>query len=542
MMQGKRGMNAVKKYVAIMIALVFLLQAVSVYAAASFTLDVSVKQVQRGGTLVLSGTVPNDDNEVVVKIVRPNQTTFYIDSLIPAAGQYAKTIVMPTNEFFAPYGEYKVVASNGDQTLTGSFVVPDPNGGAVNPPTDGTVTNPVDQTAIPNNAGTVNDSTILPDKAANGSYRVGAATWTQAINNAKDAITIQLPVSTTEAGAALEFPAQSLKELKDSRKELIIIAGSNTLRFPADALAVADEGQARVRIDINSAWTSDEAGAINGSLQANADYRPTGVIISVVINVIAGNNVAVIHELGAPATVGIKLTAAQKQAISLDLAGVYYVDGDKVEYAGGKLIGDTMTFTAEHFSNYTILEYNKTFADLRNHWANHSVQLLAAKQIVFGVDDEHYLPNQSITRAEFVAMLMRALNWDGNGNTAAAVSGTPFSDVAAGKYYARHVAEAAALGIVSGYNGAFRPDDQITREEAVVALVRAVPYFTMSQPTLSAPVYSDAQEISAWATVAVQEASVKGLVKGDGTRFHPKQAVTRAEVAVMLGRLLTNRI
>lgn len=541
MMQGKRGMNAVRKYVAIMIALLFVFQTVSVYAAASFTLDVSVKQVQRGGTIILSGTVPSDDNEVVVKIVRPNQTTFYIDSLVPVAGQYMKTIVMPTNEFFAPYGEYKIVASNGDQSITSSFVVPDPNGSVVNPPTGGTVTNPVDQTAIPNNAGTVNDSTILPEKAANGSYRVGGATWTQAINNAKDSITIQLPISTTEAGAALEFPAHSLKELKDSQKELIIISGSHILRFQVGSISAADDQQARVRIDINSAWTSDEAGAINESLQENSDYRSTGVIISVVINLITGNNVVAIHELDAPATVSIKLSEAQKQAISLDLAGIYYVDGDKVEYVGGKLIGDTMTFTAEHFSNYTILEYNKTFADLLNHWANRSVQLLAAKQIVFGVDNERYLPNQSITRAEFVAMIMRTLNWDGGGNAAAAVPGNPFSDVAAGKYYARHVAEAAALGIVSGYNGAFRPDDQITREEAVVALVRAVPYFTMSQPVLSAPVYSDAQEISAWATAAVQEASAKGLVKGDGTRFHPKQAVTRAEVAVMLGRLLTNR-
>nr|WP_240546149.1 S-layer homology domain-containing protein [Paenibacillus artemisiicola] len=173
---------------------------------------------------------------------------------------------------------------------------------------------------------------------------------------------------------------------------------------------------------------------------------------------------------------------------------------------------------------------------MKGHWAEQAVKSLAAKHIVTGVDEQHYVPGRGITRAEFATMLMRSVAWNGKADVPAGAN--PFNDVPAGQYYAGAVTQAASLGIVTGYQGAFRPNDGITREEAVVALVRAAKYFDLSAPGKGAPAFADAKSISAWAAAAVNEAWTTGLIEGDGKQFNPKKSVTRAEVAVMIGRLL----
>nr|WP_275984156.1 S-layer homology domain-containing protein [Paenibacillus hamazuiensis] len=277
---------------------------------------------------------------------------------------------------------------------------------------------------------------------------------------------------------------------------------------------------------------------IGGLILKDSDYVPTGLVLSVVIQLIAGDKVTEIHQLDKPAVVSVKLTEAQQKAISSDLAGVYYVNGDKAEYVGGTLDKGVFTFTAKHFSYYTILEYNKAFADLAGHWADKPVRSLAAKHIVEGVDDRRYEPNRSITRAEFVTLIMRSLGWKGGPLPEAAAN--PFSDVPGKQYYTDHIVKAAALGIVSGYNGAFRPSDTMTREEAAVALVQASSRFGVIKSGKDEPSFADMNEISDWAKTAVNEAWSKGLMEGDGVRFNPKQPVTRAEVAAMIDRLLRN--
>lgn len=574
-------MNTLKTYIAAILALLLMLASVSAHAEASLTLQVSVKEVQRGGEIVLSGTAVSDDVDVVIKIVRPNQTVFYVDSIAPEAGNYSATVAIPTSEDFAPFGQYQVVAGSHQQTATQTFTVVDPNGGGTDPgdggdpdPEDGGDPDPGDggdpdpgdgggshhhdddddddantetetappaqepDTGIPADAGTVSHSSIQPERGADGRYIIGSDTLAQAVQLAKDAVIIELPASADESGTSLEFPAQALKDLQEHQLDVIIAHGNNTVRLPAGAISASDEQHSRIRITLNAVWSDEAKDLVNRSLQSNPDYIPTGVILSVVIQVISGDSVTDIHNLDKPAVVTMKLTDEQEKAISSELAGVYYVNGDEIQYVGGTVDKGTFTFSAEHFSTYTILEYNKSFADLAGHWAEKSVQSLAAKHIVDGVDDRHYEPGRSITRAEFVTMIMRALQWKGVSNPEAAVN--PFSDVAAGAYYTGQVAGAASLGIVSGYNGAFRPNDQITREEAAVALVQAARYANLALSDKAGPSFADANEISDWASASVDEAWSMGLMEGDGSRFNPKNSVTRAEVAVMIQRLLAN--
>lgn len=547
-----------KKYIAALLVLLFALSPISVFAADAFTLTLSAKEVRRGGTLALSGTVPEQSGgNVIVKIISPLETVLYVDVLPAVDGTYSAKVGIPANQDLAPLGSYTVVAGYGEENQTASFSIvsgstpgngSSPGSGSggdsgttPNPPE---ATNP-DGTGIPPQAGEASGSTARPELAADGRYLVGRGTLATAAEQAQGgAVTIALPGEAAEAGTALELPATSVSELNKRNIGLVITTGSRTVSFPAGAFAVSGDASSRIRIVLNAAWSAEAQATVNQSLKSVTDYKATGVVLSVIVQVITGDQVQEIHQLDRPAKVSIQLTPEQEQQISARLAGIYYVDGQSAKYVPGKLENGIYTFTAGHFSYYTILEYDKSFADLRGHWAEQAVKGLAAKHIVTGVDDRHYVPNRSITRAEFVTLIVRAVTVQQGAEGKDAISETtkasPFKDVSSDRYYAQSVAQAAELGIVTGYNGAFRPNDSITREEAVVALVRAAEVMEAAANAQAgkAASFTDASQISTWATQAVDRAFTQGWIQGDGRKFNPKNAVTRAEVAVMVERLL----
>lgn len=557
-MDGKRGHNSVKKYIAALLVLLFALSPISVFAADAFTLTLNAKEVRRGGTLALSGTVPEQSGgNVIVKIISPLETVLYVDVLPAVDGTYSAKVGIPANQDLAPLGSYTVVAGYGEENQTASFSIvsgstpgngSSPGSGSggdsgttPNPPE---ATNP-DGTGIPPQAGEVSGSTARPELAADGRYLVGRDTLATAAEQAQGgAVTIALPGEAAEAGTALELPATSVSELNKQNIGLVITTGSRTVSFPAGAFAISGDASSRIRIVLNAAWSTEAQETVNQSLKSVTDYKATGVVLSVIVQVITGDQVQEIHQLDRPAKVSIQLTPEQEQRISARLAGIYYVDGQSAKYVPGKLENGIYTFTAGHFSYYTILEYDKSFADLRGHWAEQAVKGLAAKHIVTGVDDRHYVPNRSITRAEFVTLIVRAVTVqqgaEGKETISEATKASPFKDVSSDRYYAQSVAQAAELGIVTGYNGAFRPNDSITREEAVVALVRAAEVMEAAASAQGGQVtsFTDASQISTWATQAVDRAFTQGWIEGDGRKFNPKNAVTRAEVAVMVERLL----
>lgn|GEM_PF-4931338 len=534
-----------KKVLAALLALfIVVLPATGYAAAASFALNVNAKEVLRGDEITFSGTAEGD---VVLKIIRPNQTTFYMDVIEPADGIYSTTITIPETQEFAPWGVYNVVASSGSSSVKKTFSVVEKLGeGGTDPeePTNpepgnggGTVTPPAN--TIPSDAGDATGSVITPEAGKDGGYIFGSGTLASAINGAQGSVTVELPAAAGDSGSAVSFLAETLQTLKDKNLDLILVSGSSTVRFPAGSMAASDtSASSQIRIVLNTLLTNDAKSLIDKALQSNPDYEATGVVISASIQFINGSNVSEIHNLDKPAEVSLKLTKEQLSNLAADQAGVYYVNGTKLDYVGGKLKGDIFIFRTNHFSYYTILEYSKSFVDLTGSWAwaEAAVKALSAKHIVTGVDEQHYAPSRNITRAEFATMIMRTVDWTENAPDEAGTN--PFKDVPAGQYYSDAVTRAAKLGIVNGYGGAFRPNDPITREEAVVALMRAAKYFELTSSGKGASAFADAKQISAWAKDAVEKAWSAGVIEGDGKLFHPKQAVTRAEVAVMIDRLL----
>ena len=136
------------------------------------------------------------------------------------------------------------------------------------------------------------------------------------------------------------------------------------------------------------------------------------------------------------------------------------------------------------------------------------------------------------------AMLVTVLGRFDNANTSAIA--TQFIDVPTDMYYAPYVAWAKNNNIVSGMSDVeFAPNSDITREQLAVMVYNYLKFkdVDMSQATNSTH-FTDANEISTWATEAVNAMKALGIVNGrpDGS-FNPKGTATRAEIATILSNI-----
>lgn len=171
----------------------------------------------------------------------------------------------------------------------------------------------------------------------------------------------------------------------------------------------------------------------------------------------------------------------------------------------------------------------KKFSDMDMYeWAETSVYELNKKGIISGKTEDIYEPGANITRAEFsklVCMIFGVKNGDG-----------VFADVPENSWYAPYVYALSANGIVSGADGKFYPENDITREDAAVILWRA--YRAKGMNISGKKLFEDDSAISDYAKDAVSALGSKKVIAGfeDG-RFMPRNNLTRAEAAVLLYRV-----
>lgn len=167
---------------------------------------------------------------------------------------------------------------------------------------------------------------------------------------------------------------------------------------------------------------------------------------------------------------------------------------------------------------------------IRSKWYHEAVDYAILNQIMVGSGTK-FMPNGEVTRAMVVQVLYAAEGKPGIGQY------SPFTDVPKTKYYADAVAWAYDNGIAAGYTATeFRPTKAVTRQELVTFLKAYADYLNMDL-TASADlsVYSDANEISAYAVDTVRWAVTKGLMTGrSATKLAPKGTTTRAEFAQIM--------
>lgn len=176
---------------------------------------------------------------------------------------------------------------------------------------------------------------------------------------------------------------------------------------------------------------------------------------------------------------------------------------------------------------------NIVFTDLADYpWAAGMISKLAQAGVISGRTSTTFEPGASVTRAEFLSMLVRAFSLTSD-NTE-----VPFGDVG-GEWYYDSIRIAYGLGIAAGYeDGSFRPDAQITREEMAALALRAASKAGISIPSGNAVTFTDSWDIADFAKEAIDTMTAAGIINGmgDGT-FAPKETANRAQAAVIIYKI-----
>ena len=172
------------------------------------------------------------------------------------------------------------------------------------------------------------------------------------------------------------------------------------------------------------------------------------------------------------------------------------------------------------------------FADIEGHWAEQDILTMAKKGIVQG-SNGFYRPEDSVTRAEMVTVMIRSAN------LSAMEYAKCFSDIKAEDWYAGYIQAALSAGFISP-DVVFRPNDPITREEMSKLLYMLSKRMNRSENTeYQELVYMDVADISDWAVDYVKYVSAQGIMQGDENHmFYPQGNATRAEMAAVLNRIL----
>ena len=199
------------------------------------------------------------------------------------------------------------------------------------------------------------------------------------------------------------------------------------------------------------------------------------------------------------------------------------------ENANGYGFAGTVEITVQAASN-------GRFSDMAGfEWAATAVEYLYQNGVVKGTSDTQYSPKGPTSRGDFALMITRAFKFSGTG-------GQGFSDVPAGSYYAEAITTARTLGIVQGDGATFRPNQPVTRQDALVMLQRAMRAAGKTVADGSSgdlARFQDGGSVAGYAVGAVGAMVRQGVVQGDnGNQLNPTAFITRAEMAVILYRAL----
>ena len=182
-----------------------------------------------------------------------------------------------------------------------------------------------------------------------------------------------------------------------------------------------------------------------------------------------------------------------------------------------------------------------TFDDVPNgYWASYDINKLAASKVIAGYPDQTFRPDRKVTRAEFAALAVSGLNYQGEKYYNKAI----FSDVPESHWANTVIDKGVNGGLIAGYpNGKFNPNSHVTRTEALVILSKALPSCDIddckAKEILSA--YTDGNMIPDWAKLSVAKAIQADALKKspdcDNKMLRGNDLATRAEIAGMLSNM-----
>ncbi|WP_339307120.1 S-layer homology domain-containing protein [Paenibacillus sp. FSL R5-0519] len=507
------------------------------------TTEISVKPDQTGTTVKINGV---SGNSTVVQLVSGMNTI--IIEVTALDGISKKTYTLNIKRNSDSTGGSGGNGSSGGSGSGGS--------GAATPVTTPVVTPPTTGAQVLVN-GKAENAGILTTTEVNGrkvvTLTVDATLIAQKLQTEGNKAIVTIPVTGNAQGDQVigELTGQTVKLMADKQAVLVLQTDIASYTLPAQQVNIEQLAQ---QLGVNSDYSLE-----NIKLHIEIS-QPTAAVIQTAQSAAQQNGYAL---LGSP--VDYKVTATyDDKSVSVDKFNSYVsrtialpanVDPNRittgvvvdaegtVRHVPTKITQSNGVYQAQinslTNSVYAVIWHPHTFTDVAQHWAETEVNDMGARMVIEGITDTTFEPNRGVTRAEFAAILVRGLGLKPVEQLSS------FNDVSGSEWYADAVNAAASYGLIDGYeDGTFRPQAQITRQEAMVLIARAMTVTGMETAASAGNVqqwsdYADAEQVASWAKEAVASSISTGLVSGRGKdTIAPNQSITRAETAVIIRRLL----
>jgi len=415
------------------IALIITLFSLNVFAADSVTLE-TITSKHQGDSVTISGTTALD--EVTVKVLRPNNTILYVNVL--EGGSFTDTFTLPDD---TALGTYTVIVGKGQDIATGTFTVIKRSSGSNLPATPPAVTGEPKTEVRGDGTVKVVTKPSLDEGSNTAVSTVSPDMIKKALEQAKETsggvrtVVLEIPEVEGAVKYTLQLPANALSSgEEDVRIEIETPLG--TIAAPGNMFNSSDlMGEEDIELTIGLADRTD----ISEDIRQQIGDRPV-----IELNARVDGRTISWNNSDAPVTVSIDYTPTAEELKDPEHIVVWYIDGqgNVVPVPNGRYDPATgkVTFTTTHFSKYAIAFVKKTFSDIGNYpWAKKQIEVLASKGVINGTSATTYSPGQNITRADFITLLVRALELKADFIT-------NFDDVKPADYYYNALGTAKALG------------------------------------------------------------------------------------------------
>lgn len=185
-------------------------------------------------------------------------------------------------------------------------------------------------------------------------------------------------------------------------------------------------------------------------------------------------------------------------------------------------------------STPVVTNTSATFNDISERaWAVPAIEKMASKNFIVGKEKGEFAPDEKCTRADFTIVLTKMLGVDNETPDSSA-----YSDVDSEAYFSKYVGVAKKLNITAGEsNNSFFPKNNITREEVMAMVYKALAYkgVSMNTDTSILNSYVDASQIAPEYKEAVAGLlSIKAVNGTSDNTIDPKASITRAQMAVLM--------
>ncbi|QNU65951.1 InlB B-repeat-containing protein [Ruminiclostridium herbifermentans] len=360
-----------------------------------------------------------------------------------------------------------------------------------------------------------------------------------------------IPINTVSQIKITELNGQTVKNMEDKGAVFEIVAGEITYTLPANQVNIGrvreEIGQKIELKDINviikiSDVSTDIQNLIRSAAQKN-NYEVITKPVEFSITCTNGNKVVDVSKFNkyVKRTIAIPNSADSGKittGIVLNDNGTLSHVPTAIEEIDGKYYAKINSLTN---SVYSVIWSPKRFNDVEGHWSKAAVNDMGSRLVISGVGNEIFQPDNYITRAEFAEIIVKGL-----GLMRIGTFKSSFEDVDKSAWYYNSVAIASEYGLISGYNNReFRPNNRITREEAMTIIAKAMKItglnvqFSLGEVEDILKSFGDIEQASYWAKESIAACVKAGIVSGrNGHRIAPDGNMTRAETAVIVRNLL----